>query len=110
MLALWIQRGNNNEMKNVMFVRICILGLGTPHISEGEVLVAGGKPGWAAPPNPRIGPWLRLLRTIAESQKLTPEFEVNWKFFIWLFAMRVLCSFDNPNRFGFLIFISSYLC
>ncbi|KAJ6868566.1 hypothetical protein NC651_033597 [Populus alba x Populus x berolinensis] len=50
--------------------------IGTPHIGEGEVLFAGGKPGWAAPPNPRIGPWLRLLRTIAESHKLTPEFEV----------------------------------
>ncbi|CAK7337719.1 unnamed protein product [Dovyalis caffra] len=50
--------------------------IGTPHVGEGEVLVAGGKPGWAALPNPRIGPWLRLLRTIAESQKLTPEFEV----------------------------------
>ncbi|KAG5229903.1 D-aminoacyl-tRNA deacylase [Salix suchowensis] len=50
--------------------------IGTPHIREGEVLFAGGKPGWAALPNPRIGPWLRLLRTIAESHKLTPEFEV----------------------------------
>ncbi|KAJ6374029.1 hypothetical protein OIU78_029685 [Salix suchowensis] len=50
--------------------------IGTPQIREGEVLFAGGKPGWAALPNPRIGPWLRLLRTIAESHKLTPEFEV----------------------------------
>ena len=59
-----------------MFVWICVVGSGTPHILEGEVLFAGGKPGWAALPNPRIGPWLRLLRTIAESHKLTPEFEV----------------------------------
>ncbi|XP_021909061.1 D-aminoacyl-tRNA deacylase-like isoform X2 [Carica papaya] len=50
--------------------------IGTPHLSEGEALPAGGKPGWAAPPNPRIGPWLRLLRTITQSHNLTPEFEV----------------------------------
>ncbi|XP_021615905.1 D-aminoacyl-tRNA deacylase isoform X2 [Manihot esculenta] len=50
--------------------------IGTPHISEGEVLVAGGKAGWVAPPNPRIGPWLRLLKTIAASHNLSPEFEV----------------------------------
>ncbi|KAJ9163487.1 hypothetical protein P3X46_023149 [Hevea brasiliensis] len=48
----------------------------TPHIGEGEVLVAGEKVGWAAPPNPRIGPWLRLLRTISASHNLSPEFEV----------------------------------
>ncbi|WCJ35803.1 D-aminoacyl-tRNA deacylase [Euphorbia peplus] len=50
--------------------------IGTPHVSEGEVLVAGGKPGWAAPPNPRIGPWFRLLRIIAAEHSLSPEFEV----------------------------------
>ncbi|XP_050224575.1 D-aminoacyl-tRNA deacylase-like isoform X1 [Mercurialis annua] len=50
--------------------------IGTPHVTEGEVLVAGGKPRWAAPPNPRIGPWLRLLRCIAASHNLSPEFEV----------------------------------
>ncbi|XP_059640613.1 D-aminoacyl-tRNA deacylase-like [Cornus florida] len=50
--------------------------IGVPHLREGEVPPAGGKPGWAAPPNPRIGPWLRLLKTIAESHNLTPEFEV----------------------------------
>ncbi|KAF4404516.1 hypothetical protein G4B88_005902 [Cannabis sativa] len=33
-------------------------------------------PGWAAPPNPRIGPWLRLLKRIAESHNLVPEFVV----------------------------------
>lgn len=42
-------------MKNVVFVRICVVGSGTPQIREGEVLFAGGKPGWAALPNPRIG-------------------------------------------------------
>ncbi|KAI5660071.1 hypothetical protein M9H77_28864 [Catharanthus roseus] len=50
--------------------------IGVPHLREEEVPPAGGKPGWAAPPNPRIGPWLRLLKDIAESHKLTPEFEV----------------------------------
>lgn len=51
--------------------------LGVPHLRENDVSPAGGKPGWAAPPNPRIGPWLKLLRTIAQSHNLTPEFEVN---------------------------------
>ncbi|KAG8388788.1 hypothetical protein BUALT_Bualt02G0161600 [Buddleja alternifolia] len=50
--------------------------IGVPHLREGDVPPAGGKPGWAAPPNPRIGPWLRLLKTIAESHNLTPEFEI----------------------------------
>ncbi|KAM7483097.1 hypothetical protein LguiB_007680 [Lonicera macranthoides] len=50
--------------------------IGVPHLREGEVSLAGGKPGWAAPPNARIGPWLRLLKTIAESHNLIPEFEV----------------------------------
>ncbi|KAK9278006.1 hypothetical protein L1049_027563 [Liquidambar formosana] len=50
--------------------------IGVPHLREGEVPPAGGKPGWAAPPNPRIGPWLRLLKNIAESHNLIPEFEV----------------------------------
>ncbi|KAK2969720.1 hypothetical protein RJ640_004226 [Escallonia rubra] len=50
--------------------------IGVPHLREDEVSPAGGKPGWAAPPNPRIGPWLRLLKTIAESHNLLPEFEV----------------------------------
>ncbi|XP_022736518.1 D-aminoacyl-tRNA deacylase-like isoform X2 [Durio zibethinus] len=48
----------------------------TPHVREGEALTAGGKPGWAAPPNPRIGPWFRLLKNIAHSHNLVPEFEV----------------------------------
>ncbi|XAR63840.1 D-aminoacyl-tRNA deacylase [Bertholletia excelsa] len=50
--------------------------IGVPHLCENEVPPAGGKPGWAAPPNPRIGPWLRLLEAIAKSHNLTPEFEV----------------------------------
>ncbi|KAL0335866.1 UNVERIFIED_CONTAM: D-aminoacyl-tRNA deacylase [Sesamum radiatum] len=50
--------------------------IGVPHLQEGDVPPAGGKPGWAAPPNPRIGPWLRLLKSIAESHNLTPEFEI----------------------------------
>ncbi|XP_019225786.1 PREDICTED: D-aminoacyl-tRNA deacylase-like isoform X2 [Nicotiana attenuata] len=50
--------------------------IGVPHLKEGEETPVGGKPAWAAPPNPRIGPWFRLLKSIAESQNLTPEFEV----------------------------------
>ncbi|XP_022868546.1 D-aminoacyl-tRNA deacylase-like isoform X2 [Olea europaea var. sylvestris] len=50
--------------------------IGVPHLQEGNVPPTGGKPGWAAPPNPRIGPWLRLLKGIAEAHNLTPEFEV----------------------------------
>ncbi|KAJ8772209.1 hypothetical protein K2173_027386 [Erythroxylum novogranatense] len=45
--------------------------IGTPHIFEGEALLTGGKPGWPAPPNPRIGPWLRLLRTITVTLEAT---------------------------------------
>ncbi|CAN1152312.1 D-aminoacyl-tRNA deacylase [Linum perenne] len=50
--------------------------IGVPHMAEGEVLPQGGKPGWAAPPDPRIGPWIRLLKRIAESRNLVPEFEI----------------------------------
>ncbi|CAN4100361.1 unnamed protein product [Withania somnifera] len=50
--------------------------IGVPHLTEGEQLPVGGKPAWAAPPNPRIGPWFRLLKSIADLQNLTPEFEV----------------------------------
>ncbi|CBI15350.3 unnamed protein product, partial [Vitis vinifera] len=50
--------------------------IGVPHLRDDEVPPQGGKPGWAAPPSPRIGPWLRLLKTIAQSQNLIPEFEV----------------------------------
>ncbi|CAN1152313.1 D-aminoacyl-tRNA deacylase [Linum perenne] len=51
--------------------------IGVPHMAEGEVLPQGGKPGWAAPPDPRIGPWIRLLKRIAESRNLVPEFEIH---------------------------------
>ncbi|KAH7516139.1 hypothetical protein FEM48_Zijuj10G0103400 [Ziziphus jujuba var. spinosa] len=44
--------------------------IGVPHLREGDVPPQGGKPGWAAPPSPRIGPWLRLLKKIAESHNL----------------------------------------
>lgn len=50
--------------------------IGVPHLRNGDVLPQGGKPGWAAPPNPRIGPWLRLLKRIAQDHGLVPEFEV----------------------------------
>ncbi|KAG8366494.1 hypothetical protein BUALT_Bualt17G0085900 [Buddleja alternifolia] len=50
--------------------------IGVPHLKDGDVLPQGGKPGWAAPPCPRIGPWLLLLKKIAESHNLVPEFEI----------------------------------
>lgn len=50
--------------------------IGVPHLREGEVPPQGGKPGWAAPPDPRIGPWLRLLKKIAQSYNMVPEFEI----------------------------------
>ncbi|XP_022132337.1 D-aminoacyl-tRNA deacylase isoform X2 [Momordica charantia] len=50
--------------------------IGVPHLRDGEVPLQGGKPGWAAPPSPRIGPWLRLLKSIAQSHNLVPEFEI----------------------------------
>ena len=49
---------------------------GVPHLREDETLPQGGIPGWAAIPNPRIGPWLRLMQKIAAEQGLVPEFEV----------------------------------
>ncbi|KAJ8760476.1 hypothetical protein K2173_015143 [Erythroxylum novogranatense] len=50
--------------------------IGVPHLRGGDVPPQGGKPGWAAPPDPRMGPWLRLLKTIAQSHNLVPEFEI----------------------------------
>ncbi|KAM7468436.1 hypothetical protein LguiB_015998 [Lonicera macranthoides] len=50
--------------------------IGIPHLRDGDVPPQGGKPGWAAPPSPRMGPWLILLKKIAESHNLIPEFEV----------------------------------
>ncbi|OMO93610.1 Exostosin-like protein [Corchorus capsularis] len=50
--------------------------IGVPHLREGDVPPQGGRPGWAAPPDPRIGPWLRLLKKIAQSRNLVPEFEI----------------------------------
>ncbi|KAI4379201.1 hypothetical protein MLD38_005528 [Melastoma candidum] len=50
--------------------------IGVPHLREGDVPPQGGKPGWAAPPSPRIGPWLRSLKGLAESRNLVPEFEI----------------------------------
>jgi D-aminoacyl-tRNA deacylase len=49
---------------------------GVPHLRDDETPPQGGRPGWAALPNPRIGPWLRLLKCIAKDQGLLPEFEV----------------------------------
>ncbi|KAJ4838510.1 hypothetical protein Tsubulata_030471, partial [Turnera subulata] len=49
--------------------------IGVPHLRPDEVPLQGGKPGWAAPPDPRMGPWLRLLKQIAADHNLVPEFE-----------------------------------
>lgn len=51
--------------------------LGIPHLKDGDVPPQGGKPGWAALPSPRMGPWLMLLKKIAQSHNLIPEFEVH---------------------------------
>jgi D-aminoacyl-tRNA deacylase len=50
--------------------------IGVPHLREDETPPQGGTPGWAAIPNPRIGPWLRLMQKIAAEQGLVPEFEI----------------------------------
>lgn len=50
--------------------------IGVPHLREDEIPPQGGLPGWAAMPNPRIGPWLRLMQKIAAEQGLVPEFEI----------------------------------
>lgn len=50
--------------------------IGVPHLREDETPPQGGRPGWAALPNPRIGPWLRLMQKIAVDQGLVPEFEI----------------------------------
>ncbi|KAL6600589.1 hypothetical protein ACP70R_045389 [Stipagrostis hirtigluma subsp. patula] len=50
--------------------------IGVPHLREDEIPPQGGIPGWAAMPNPRIGPWLRLMRKVAADQGLVPEFEI----------------------------------
>ncbi|XP_010425177.1 PREDICTED: D-aminoacyl-tRNA deacylase [Camelina sativa] len=50
--------------------------IGVLHLKDGESPPQGGKPGWAALPNPRIGPWFRLLKKMAEAHGLVPEFEI----------------------------------
>ncbi|RXH70050.1 hypothetical protein DVH24_007306 [Malus domestica] len=50
--------------------------IGIPHLREGEAGPQGGKPGWAAPPSSRIGPWLRHLKKLAQFHNLVPEFEI----------------------------------
>lgn len=59
---------------------MCVFA-GVPHLREGDVPPQGGKPGWAALPNPRIGPWIRLLKNIAQAHNLVPEFEVLFLYF-----------------------------
>ena len=55
----------------------------------------GGKPGWAALTSPRIGPWLRLLKKMAEAYSLVPEFEVSFLVFFFVFFLwRMKCEGD----------------
>jgi hypothetical protein len=65
------------------FLKSCVF-VGVPHLREGDVPPQGGKPGWAALPNPRIGPWIRLLKNIAQAHSLIPEFEVPYSFLMFL--------------------------
>lgn len=67
-------------LKKMVIFSIPSCGAGVPHLREGDIPPQGGKPGWAAPPSPRIGPWLRLLKKIAHSHNLVPEFEVSFLF------------------------------
>ncbi len=62
-----------------------------PHLREDETPPQGGRPGWAALPNPRIGPWLRLMQKIAVDQGLVPEFEV--PFLLMIFFSSELSAF-----------------
>jgi D-aminoacyl-tRNA deacylase len=50
--------------------------IGVLHLKDGESPPQGGKPGWAALPSTRIGPWFRLLKKMAEAHGLVPEFEI----------------------------------
>ncbi|XP_002986689.2 D-aminoacyl-tRNA deacylase [Selaginella moellendorffii] len=50
--------------------------IGVPHMLPSEKPLAGGKPGFASPPCPRIAPWLRLLKEVAVKHELVPEFEI----------------------------------
>ncbi|KAI3686563.1 hypothetical protein L1987_80242 [Smallanthus sonchifolius] len=67
---------SNRPALTIHPIGILLYDLSVNQELEDEVPPAGGKPGWAAPPNARMGPWLRLLKGIAESHNLTPEFEV----------------------------------
>ena len=81
------------------FVGLCYFSLnswwlveGVLHLKEGESPPHGGKAGWAALPSPRIGPWLRLLKKMAEAHSLVPEFEVLFCFFV-IFILEIAFFF-----------------
>lgn len=78
---------------------ITVHPIGIPHLRDGEVPPQGGKPGWAAPPLPRMGPWLRRLKSLAASYNLVPEFEVVIDSVSDLFDFR----FVMRSVYGFLI-------
>lgn len=63
-----------------------------PHLRDGVDVRRRAGARWAAPPNPRIGPWLRLLRRIAADRGLVPEFEVI-TLLVFFFNFAFLISF-----------------
>ena len=65
------------------------LSVGVLHLKEGESPPQGGKPGWAALTSPRIGPWLRLLKKMAEAHSLVPEFEVLFLVCLFVFSVEI---------------------
>lgn len=94
---------------NILNASECNVGI--PHLRDDEVPPQGGKPGWAALPDPRIGPWLRLLKKIAESHNLVPEFEVHSSvstLLFWLNWVDYTSYYAFPNTM--IILIPTWLC
>lgn len=50
--------------------------IGVPWLDPSETAQYGGRAGDAPPPNPRLAPWFRLLRAVAEAAGLVPEFSI----------------------------------
>nr|GMD98778.1 D-aminoacyl-tRNA deacylase [Ipomoea batatas] len=63
----------HNEVASISFAQSVP---GVSHLKEGDARPQGGRPRWAVTPNPRMDPWLILLKKIAQSHNLLPEFEV----------------------------------
>nr|GMD14708.1 D-aminoacyl-tRNA deacylase [Ipomoea batatas] len=63
---------------------------GVPHLKEGDARPQGGRPRWAAPPNPWMGPWLILLKKIAQSHNLFLSLRVGLET-----RLQLLCDLSN---------------